>query len=180
MCRTEPELSEIRNLFHAIVSARFLPDDQKTQAIALSLCLAEVMDNPMTPGELYHEIGDRLTDIQNAPNADAILRTTGLVPGLMVMAAREEKGESKSVSEILSASESKEDQLARYQNAADLLVAFMEDETTPAGLKDAVSEAVIDFVNNNDGTNTGVEVARFQLAHAMEKAAAASEEAEAN
>lgn len=66
-------------------------------------------------------------------------------------------------------------QHARYQRAADKLVAFMEDENTPEGLKDALNEAVLDFVNKNDGWNTGVEVAKFQLAHACVKAAASAE-----
>ena len=64
-------------------------------------------------------------------------------------------------------------ELGRYQQAADKLVAFMEDKTTPAGLKGALEDAVIEFVNKHDGTHTGVEVARFQLAAACLKAAAA-------
>jgi hypothetical protein len=60
------------------------------------------------------------------------------------------------------------DQLAQYQQAATKLADFMEDKNTPEALKDALNIAVLDFVNDNYNGHDGAEVARVQLARALQ------------
>lgn len=81
--------SDTLELFAAILEARYRPDNQKVQARALLLCLAEVMAHPLMPSDLYNAMADAVCDIQSENNADDILRSDALVPALIAIAARE-------------------------------------------------------------------------------------------
>lgn len=79
---------DIRPLLMVILEAKAAPDDQPAQLLKLSYLLAEVMENPFTPGRLYNVIADELNDIRSeyeeSGRQERDLRAGLFVPALAV------------------------------------------------------------------------------------------------
>ena len=135
--------------------------------------ILRVLESPACPVQLHSLIADYLTDMgQTVLVADFDGRTAQASDPLHIRLL------SKWLPLALEADNPQAPALrpANFKRAAEQLAVLIEDPNTPSGLSDALSNAVLQFVEQHDGSNTGIEVARFQLANAIAKAANATPE----
>jgi hypothetical protein len=153
---------DTRRLLLAILEAKAAPDVQRAQLLAVSLCLAEVMENPCTPSALYNEIGDTLADIQNehegSGGQERELRAGFLVPAMIAASGGNDIPVAKTLPD---------DRQVQFRSLANRLADLIDDPNVPKAAASLLEQAATGFINDHAGDDRSYVRRRFAVACAL-------------